>query len=88
MVDVLGVEEGDIEMVEGKKLSKLEHGVNMALPWTRKEHHMGNSSSFCILLHLSSLWLFFLGYQSGKYWKRQVQIEKEEKETIHKVNRR
>lgn len=40
VVDTVSVDEGDMEMVKGKKLGELQHRLYMALEWTGEHEHV------------------------------------------------
>ena len=55
-MDVVGVEEGDMEIGKGEKLAELEHAVHVALSCTRKDQHVGTTTT----IHLQLLFLLLL----------------------------
>lgn len=40
-VDLVGVEEGDMDVGKKQKLGQLKHTVDVALSWKRKDQNMG-----------------------------------------------
>ncbi|PON87601.1 hypothetical protein TorRG33x02_165940 [Trema orientale] len=52
IVDVIGVEKGDVEACQGKKLGELEHGVDMSLSCQGKDENSRMSYLWSSMFHL------------------------------------